>query len=599
MSKKRTRQDDARLEQLIEELIQGVNVSNRLVFLADRAGLFKFDLAQLLNDYLNDVQVVTEFEDYRRQLLDIFHDVMWKIHRYFKSSELYLVAHSEGTVIAFMGLLKGLAGKAEWAGHVRGLMTIGSPLNKHVRFWPELFEKYQASVADPALAANPIPWKNYYDFGDPIGYDLTPTRKWMQGQKWDKFFVFRDGKDDIGFTRYYFPGAAHNDYWRDEVVFGHFIEEVVDPGNAVLKRADGKRYGVPTTRGLARATSYPMPYFLSAALLFLACYILYKAVRACLDPTGAEFEGPLAVLRNVLGLAGIIGGMSLLARMPRLSRGFVWRLWAFALAALFTSGYFLISADNRRSIEGFLTNSGFPHGDPYLNAYNAWLLVALVAGTLLLLVQGLRPILLTLLPILALVLLYRIGGALFDGLAPAHDSAFRWKSLALLSVAWSIGLLAWGISWLYPTFGTKPLVHTGGLIILMIVATQIANKGRHPSAREQANVEGDDLAIARAVDEEVDAAYSRILTDPRSRRKGIDTPASVADREFLRDAASTKIVADAALDQQPIWPVFLAAPAFLYLWWVAVLLFDLTFVWHLYIRHGGAQKFVEAWFGSS
>ena len=78
-----TREDDERLEQLIEELIQGVIVADRLVFLADKAGLFKFNLKKLLNDYLNDVQVVTEFEDYRRQLLDIFAGRPGEDHRYF------------------------------------------------------------------------------------------------------------------------------------------------------------------------------------------------------------------------------------------------------------------------------------------------------------------------------------------------------------------------------------------------------------------------------------------------------------------------------------------------------------------------------------
>ena len=49
-------------------------------------------------------------------------------------------------------------------------MTIGSPLNKHVRFWPELFDRYKSKKADQAIL--PIPWKNYYDFGDPIGFNL-------------------------------------------------------------------------------------------------------------------------------------------------------------------------------------------------------------------------------------------------------------------------------------------------------------------------------------------------------------------------------------------------------------------------------------------
>jgi hypothetical protein len=36
--------------------------------------------------------------------------------------------------------------------------------------------------------------------------------------------------------------------------------------------------------------------------------------------------------------------------------------------------------------------------------------------------------------------------------------------------------------------------------------------------------------------------------------------------------------------------VLLAGAAFLYLWWLAIILFDLTFIWHLYIRWSGAEK---------
>jgi hypothetical protein len=253
--------DDERLEQIIEELIQGVIVTDRIAFLADKAGLFKFDLKQLLIDYLDDVQVVTEFEDYRRQLLEIFNDVLEKIHRYLGKSEIYIIAHSEGTVVSFMGLLKGLSERASWAGSVRGYMTIGSPLNKHVFFWPELFEMYEsdeASKADPPFL--PIPWKNYYDYGDPIAFNLKQTRDWMRDTKWHRFFTFRDerGEDDIGFTRYYFQ-ARHNDYWRDRDVFGHFIQQVVDRTSSVLPPAKRSDTGCPGTKPSRYLTSYPMP----------------------------------------------------------------------------------------------------------------------------------------------------------------------------------------------------------------------------------------------------------------------------------------------------------------------------------------------------
>jgi hypothetical protein len=37
-------------------------------------------------------------------------------------------------------------------------------------------------------------------------------------------------------------------------------------------------------------------------------------------------------------------------------------------------------------------------------------------------------------------------------------------------------------------------------------------------------------------------------------------------------------------DRGSLWPVLLSGVAFLYLWWLAVVLFDLIFVWHHYIR---------------
>ena len=198
------RLSDERVEELLEEMIQGVTVADRIAFLAEKAGLFKFNLKKLLNDFLNDVQVVTEFEEYREQLLEIFALVMEKIFIYFPASEVYIVAHSEGTVVSFIGLLLGLCERAGWAKMVRGYMTIGSPLNKHVFFWPELFDRFKANKADPDLQRQPIPWKNYYDYGDPIGFDLKPTRKWLADSKWAPYFQFTDN-DDIGFTRYYFP----------------------------------------------------------------------------------------------------------------------------------------------------------------------------------------------------------------------------------------------------------------------------------------------------------------------------------------------------------------------------------------------------------
>jgi hypothetical protein len=44
-----------------------------------------------------------------------------------------------------------------------------------------------------------------------------------------------------------------------------------------------------------------------------------------------------------------------------------------------------------------------------------------------------------------------------------------------------------------------------------------------------------------------------------------------------------------------IWPVLLAGGAFLYLWWLATLLFDLAFIWQRYVRRSVANDRLLQW----
>ena len=44
-----------------------------------------------------------------------------------------------------------------------------------------------------------------------------------------------------------------------------------------------------------------------------------------------------------------------------------------------------------------------------------------------------------------------------------------------------------------------------------------------------------------------------------------------------------------------MWPVLLAAAGFLYLWWLAALIFDLAFVWHRYVRRCVANQRLREW----
>ena len=65
------------VKQVLSEMIQTIAVLDRICYLAERAGLFTFDFRQLLDDYLGDVQVVTEFEENRKEILVAFRDV-WR-----------------------------------------------------------------------------------------------------------------------------------------------------------------------------------------------------------------------------------------------------------------------------------------------------------------------------------------------------------------------------------------------------------------------------------------------------------------------------------------------------------------------------------------
>lgn len=87
---------------VIEEIIESIAVLENLLFLADKAGLFKFDLAALLRDYVNDVQVVTEFAQYREEIVFRFHLGLANVLSDLATldqpmPDIYVVAHSEGT----------------------------------------------------------------------------------------------------------------------------------------------------------------------------------------------------------------------------------------------------------------------------------------------------------------------------------------------------------------------------------------------------------------------------------------------------------------------------------------------------------------------
>jgi len=503
---------------LLREMLETLQTLENLFKVSELAGIFKFDLAKVLNAYLGDVQIVTEFDDVRKKILDRFKNTMENLP---DNSDIYIVAHSEGTVVTLLSLLEEMARDqpSKWLDQVRGLMTIGSPLDKHLLLWRELFEPNGEPLTQKWRSSGQIEWRNYYDNGDPIGFELEGLRRWLFENKWTAFnfkgtevlMGTKESKSaspihDFGFSRYYFPGKAHNDYWSDNQIFGHFIQTVVYQNEIATsdKNEEEKAKFMPKAAGLgkihsgaagsnpekkmldfsnspktkrrAQLISYCAPYLLLMTLMCAGVYVLYKAIKGSLAGDEAKAlrdllemsqkESAGDILRNVFGISSLLAGVTVLARIPRLTTALRWRMLVaplcFMLGAL---GYFVTKPADRN----FLGRSLYLA----LSAIGAKIKVNLPENTI-------------------------IGAT--------------W---AVIAVALIVVLLSWLAELSFPKWGLRMLIIIGGVAIGMILIGAISDH---------------------------------------------------ADRGSL-------------------WPVLLAAAFALYLWQTVILTFDLVFVWHRYVRH--------------
>ena len=361
-----------RLMTVLDEMVETIAVLERLNFLAAKAGLFEFKLQRLLTDYVDDVQLVADFPTYRAQILETVNDVM-KAGLALgggKPTELYVVAHSEGSVVAFLALLTALADPAKypWIESTRGLMTIGSPIETHHLLWPELWTNLRPA---PSSNVGRIVWHNYYDSGDPIAYPLTSTTKWLEDREvgFDRFLK----PEETEFSRYSLPGKAHNDYWHDRELFAHFIEKVVG-----AKRREGAPPAIkPASKYRAMVLSYAVPYVLVVALLWLATFFLYRPVVAVVAATPPTTP---MIFWDVLGIALLLLGMTAAARIPRLTNGRGWWVVAASVFAAGAWGYTgLVSPASRESLGLAFTGGS---ADPVLDATRGIVLTAAVVALL-------------------------------------------------------------------------------------------------------------------------------------------------------------------------------------------------------------------------
>ncbi|MBI3801129.1 MAG: MFS transporter [Deltaproteobacteria bacterium] len=451
----------AQVQTVLGELIESVAVLERLTFLAEKAGLFKFKLRQVLEDYLNDVQVVTEFGKYREKILQEFYKVMREVAQWQPDLEIYIIAHSEGTVIAFLGLLQAMCEQPsadwQWVQQVRGFMTIGSPLDKHLILWPELWGNFTHWQWHPSPDKPRIQWRNYYDRADPIGFDLNKIRQWL-GKTECPAFEFEEDHD-YGFSRYTLPGKAHIDYWQDPAVFGHFLHTVVQPVALQDNTPSTDSFTEPPQdKKWAQAASYILPYGLVFALLFGATFFFFKAVFGWVYG-GTEWA---SFCTDVFGITLLLGGITVLARIPHLTRARSWHAVSVLLFLLSVGGFYEIVSSTVSTVIG----------EP----------VSLVSHRLI-------P-----------------------------------PSIAPFVLAVVLCLAVYLVCVRFPRLGVKPLVAIGCLVSFGIT-----------------------LCFIIQISTWNDTLWQDMLT-------------------------------------RPVWPVLLAAAVFLYLWWVAALVFDLTFVWHRYVR---------------
>jgi MFS family permease len=551
--------------EVLDEMLETVQVLENLLFLADKAGLFKFDLAQVLEDYLGDVQIVTEFSDYRTDVVARFHQAMADIYEEQRINgndevRLHIVAHSEGTVVSFLGLLLAMSGKhlakpappddpllkdtpqiPEWLKHVHGYMTIGSPIDKHLLLWPELWKKLNPSLADAVLPAGQIHWRNYYDYGDPVGFNLDTARAWLKQQK-TKAFEF-EPIHDMGFARYLLPGKAHTDYWNDPDVFEHFVDDVIripKPGDPPAKRPANKR--------AIAFLSPALPYVFSAVLLIIGVYLLCKAVSNFTAPDdpltkyflitqiGVEPTPGISrweLFRNTLGISGLIAGTTLFTRFPRLASGRCWKVagaFAFAIGCV---AYSLAVIEPSRDQIGAIFSGLGPCG-PTVGV----LLLALLVGFL-------------------------VRWVMRHGTQKNEDRRQRW----ILK-------------------GMRPLILFGAFAVAVIVAPQLYPEDFGLAAKLTTD------EVQKLMDTKGRSADQiNIINAAGFDRKELDQLVKAKPERLDRLARVKPFLTT----PPPVWPVLLASAGFLYLWWLATLVFDLAFVWQRYVRRSVANQRLKEW----
>ena len=308
------------------------NVEKLLRLLERLALIFKKTetFIKVLNRFAGDVQMYAESDQIRAEINDRFRSVLSRTTEfagktvsrlpgaYFDSTspKVYVVAHSEGTVVAYSTLVEAAVKHEPWFRNIRGLVTMGSPLDKHYFIWRNRFRLCELSAGP---SERKIIWHNYWDQNDPVGYGL---KRLFEDADSDAHKLFHLGYDS-GFVRYPVPGLAHVGYWSDPAIHRDIIHRVMNltPNSA-------------PTSVKSRWWSWLVPigdrvgWFAGRLLTFAAIgFFIYKIVTA-LPPMHKGVE-----IKDILGyLMGVIVSCLVWQVHTRVHRGLI-QMWRYAKGA--------------------------------------------------------------------------------------------------------------------------------------------------------------------------------------------------------------------------------------------------------------------------
>ncbi len=212
------------------------NLETMLGLVRKLAVIFKKSeiLLTVLSRFLGDVQMYAESDDIRSEINARCRSVLSRATVFAgktvsqlpgagftsTSPKVYVIAHSEGTVVAYSTLVEAAQKGEGWLDNVRGFVTMGSPLDKHYTIWHNRFRSRE--VSGPPREQK-IVWHNYWDQSDPVGYGLKTLFKDPDSDAHKLF----DLRYDKGFTRYPLPGLAHVGYWSDTAIHEDIIHRVM------------------------------------------------------------------------------------------------------------------------------------------------------------------------------------------------------------------------------------------------------------------------------------------------------------------------------------------------------------------------------------